>query len=166
MLFAVGGLESADLSPDHCELYVSWQAIPWDGQVHTSVEDCMAVQGLSLISVCMIGLRKEQNILSPRRMFRRRFTCFCLCTDIVISFFDIGHGWDNMGLVPSNHFGLFLSRGDRERCWRTSRFALRDNAGWDIRLCLDFTVFVAVDVVCCAAENIDQAVTHSHRLRV
>lgn len=68
----------------------------------------MAVQGLSLISVCMIGLRKEQNILSPRRMFRRRFTCFCLCTDIVISFFDIGHGCDTMGLVPSNHFGLFF----------------------------------------------------------
>lgn len=61
MLFAVGGLESADLSPDHCELYVSWQAIPWDGQVHTSVEDCMAVQGLSLISVCMIGLRKNRT---------------------------------------------------------------------------------------------------------
>ena len=96
MLFAVGGLESADLSPDHCELYVSWQAIPWDGQVHTSVEECMAVQGLSLISVCMIGLRREQNILSPRRMFRRRFTCFCLCTDIVISFLSsdmVGTPW-------------------------------------------------------------------------
>ena len=96
MLIAVDGLEAADLSPDHCELYVSWQAIPWDGQVHTSVEDCMAVQGLSLISVCMIGLRREQNILSPRRMFRRRFTCFCLCTDIVISFLSsdmVGTPW-------------------------------------------------------------------------
>ena len=80
--------------------------------------------------------------------------------------FVIGHGWDTMGLVLSNHVGLSVFRGDRERCWRTSRIALRDNAGWDICLCLDFAVFVAVDVVCCAAENIDQAVTHSHKLRV
>lgn len=80
--------------------------------------------------------------------------------------FVIGHGWDTMGLVLSNHVGLSVFRGDRERCWGTSRIALRDNAGWDVCLCLDFAVFVAVDVVCCAAENIDQAFTHSHKLRV